>query len=196
MSSCNCFIAIFLSFSKTFSVIANFNILFLTPSSKSWMHIKHKIYLTIGVENPHNHIRLTQQVKMDLAIWLGFFSSFNGRSFFLRELTVSSDSLQLYTGAAGNIGYGAVCDSQWLYGVWPDSWRIYNITALELYPIVAAVVTWGFRGRIEVCVSAWITKRSYRSLTNRRRAGKRYVAWFSISCLRQSNIFLGETISR
>ena len=80
---------------------------------------------------------------MDLAIWLDCFSSFNGRSFFLRELTVSSDSLQLYTDAAGSIGYGAVCDSQWFYGVWPESWRHYNITALEIYPIVAAVVTWG-----------------------------------------------------
>ena len=80
---------------------------------------------------------------MDLAIWLEFFSSFNGRSFFLRELTVSSHSLQLYTEAAGSMGYGAVCDHQWFYGVWPESWRHYNITALELYPIVAAVVTWG-----------------------------------------------------
>ena len=61
----------------------------------------------------------------------------------MRELTVSIDSLQLYTDAAGSIGYGAVCDSQWFYGVWPESWRHYNITALELYPIVAAVVTWG-----------------------------------------------------
>ena len=105
--------------------------------------LRRLIDLTMGVVKPHHHIRLTQQVKMDLAIWLEFFSSFNGRSFFLRELTVSSDSLQLYTDASGSIGYGAVCDSQWFYGVWPASWRHYNITALELYPIVAAVVTWG-----------------------------------------------------
>ena len=51
--------------------------------------------------------------------------------------------LNIYTDASGSIGYGAVCDSQWFYGVWPESWRHYNITALELYPIVAAVVTWG-----------------------------------------------------
>ena len=36
-----------------------------------------------------------------------------------------------------------MCDHQWVYGVWPESWRHYNITALELYPIVAAVGTWG-----------------------------------------------------
>ena len=62
--------------------------------------LRRLIELTIGVVKPHHHIRLTQQVKMDLAIWLELFSSFNGRSFFLRELTVSSDSLQLYTDAA------------------------------------------------------------------------------------------------
>ena len=41
--------------------------------------LRRLIDLTMGVVKPHNHIRLTQQVKMDLAIWLEFFSSFNGR---------------------------------------------------------------------------------------------------------------------
>ena len=52
------------------------------------------------------------------------------------------------------------------YGVWPESRRHYSITALKLYPIVAAVVTWRFRGRIEACVSTRMTKHSFRSLIN------------------------------
>ena len=34
---------------------------------------------------------------------------------------------------------------QWFHGLWPMSWCAYNITVLELYPIVAAVSVWGDR---------------------------------------------------
>ena len=105
--------------------------------------LRRMIDLTVGITKPHHRIRLTQQAKADIAIWLEFFNSFNGRSFFLDELTVSSDSLRLFTDSAGSIGYGAVCGNSWFYGTWPDVWLQYNITTLELYPIVAAIVTWG-----------------------------------------------------
>ena len=106
--------------------------------------LRRLIDLTIGIARPHYRIRLTKQVMLDLATWLEFFHSFNGKSFFLDEFS-SDDLVQLYTDASGSVGYGAICDKQWFYGIWPTAWLQYGITVLELYPIVAAVVIWGPR---------------------------------------------------
>ena len=105
--------------------------------------LRRLIDLTMGVSQPHHRIRLTQQAKLDIAVWAEFFQNFNGRSFFLNAHFFTGDFLKLYTDASGSIGYGAVCGKQWFYGTWPASWLHHNITTLELYPIVAAVVVWG-----------------------------------------------------
>jgi len=105
--------------------------------------LRRTIDLTVGVNKPNHHIRLTNQVKLDLEMWLTFLDNFNGRSFFIDDDFLTGDFLQLYTDASGGKGYGAVCGAQWFYGVWPISWLTHNITVLELYPIMAAVVMWG-----------------------------------------------------
>ena len=81
------------------------------------------IDLTKGVPKPHHHVRITRQTKLDLGLWLDFLSHFNGRSFFLSDVFLTGDYLELYTDAAGGIGYGALCVSEWFYGVWPVAWR-------------------------------------------------------------------------
>lgn len=105
--------------------------------------LRRLIDLTIGVTKPHHHIRLTQQVKLDLRVWQEFLNSFNGRAFFLDEDFLNGNCLELYTDASGSIGYGAVYGKEWFYGTWPLSWHSRNISALELFPIVAAVEVWG-----------------------------------------------------
>ena len=105
--------------------------------------LRRLIDLTRGIQRPHHKIRLTTQVKLDLSMWIQFFISFNGRTFFINESFKSGQFLQLYTDASGSIGYGAVYEKQWFFGSWPESWLGYNITVLELYPIVAAVAVWG-----------------------------------------------------
>ena len=73
----------------------------------------------------------------------GFFlSRFNGRAFFLNEDFHSGNCLELYTVASVIISYGAVYDKEWFYGSWPSSWQCRNISALELFPNVAAVEVW------------------------------------------------------
>lgn len=62
---------------------------------------------------------------------------------FLNEKFLSSNTLSLYTDSAQSLGYGAIYSSKWLYGMFPPSWQAYNITFLELYPIVLAVNIWG-----------------------------------------------------
>ena len=79
------------------------------------------IDLTKGARRPHHHLRLTKEVKHDIAVWLTFLGQFNGRTFFLHEKWETSSSLQLYTGAAGSKGYGAIFGKHWFCGAWPDS---------------------------------------------------------------------------
>ena len=105
--------------------------------------LRRLIDLTVGVSKPHHHIRLTREVKLDLQLWLDFLSDFNGKAFFIDERFIDGDYLQLFTDAAGGIGYGAICGKEWFSGLWPNGWHSRNISALELYPIVAAVGTWG-----------------------------------------------------
>ena len=99
--------------------------------------------LTVGIRKPHFHVRLTNQVKLDLEVWLKFLQDFNGKSFFLDEKFLTGDYLQLYTDAAGGIGYGALFGEGWFYGLWPVAWRSLNVSVLELYLIMAAVHVWG-----------------------------------------------------
>ena len=62
---------------------------------------------------------------------------------FLNERFLSSKTLALYTDSAQSIRYGVIYSTKWLYGVFPSSWHSFNITFLELYPIVLAVNLWG-----------------------------------------------------
>ena len=105
--------------------------------------LRRLIDLTRGVPKPHHHIRLTRQTKLDLGLWLDFLLHFNGRSFFLKDVFLTGDYLELYTDAAGGIGYGALCGIEWFHGLWPLAWRSLNIAVLELYPIMVAVHIWG-----------------------------------------------------
>ena len=66
-----------------------------------------------------------------MLIWQEFLEHFNG--------VLTGDYLQLFTDAAGSIGYGAECRPECFFGKWPLSW----LTELELYPIMTAVETWG-----------------------------------------------------
>lgn len=101
--------------------------------------------LSIGARKPHHHIRLTSQAKLDLQVWQDFLNQFNGRSFFIDDDFLTGDHLQLYTDASGGIGFGALYGTEWFYGQWPIQWHSYNISVLELYPIMAAVEVWGNR---------------------------------------------------
>ena len=46
---------------------------------------------------------------------------------------------------------------EWFCGKWPMAWRLFNVAALELYPIMAAVHVWG---------EAWANKSVYFSTDN------------------------------
>ena len=83
--------------------------------------------------------------KKDLSMWLQFLQDFNGISMFLDKDFCSNVDLQLFTDAAGRIGYGAYFQGHWVQEKWSEDILKANlfIAFLELYPIVAAVTLWG-----------------------------------------------------
>ena len=105
--------------------------------------LRRLINLTIGVTKPHHHISLNHAARADLAAWDVFLSHFNGKALMLPSTWETSNSLQLVTDSAAAAGFGAVFQTHWFYGEFPTSWKRENITLLELYPIVAALSTWG-----------------------------------------------------
>ena len=111
--------------------------------------LRRLINTTRGLSKPYQHLRVTSEVKQDLQMWLNFFSDFNGVSVFHDRFWVSNEDYQLYTdSAAGHgLGFGAVFNSKWMYGVWPADWHerglSEDITVLELFPVLASLVVWG-----------------------------------------------------
>ena len=101
--------------------------------------IRRLINLCIGISRPNHHIRLTADVRANLAAWHCFLSSFNGVTMFIDSTWISSDSIQLYSDAASTQGFAAVLGPRWFNGKFPEIWQDYNIAVLELYPIVAAL---------------------------------------------------------
>ena len=78
-------------------------------------------------------------------MWLEFFDNFNGVSPFHHHEWVGNDSLELFTDAAGSIGYGGYYNGHWFQGHWsPDILALSpSIAFMEFYPLVVAVNCWG-----------------------------------------------------
>lgn len=105
--------------------------------------LRRLIELTIILRAPHHFVRLNSEVKADLDVWYKFLVEFNGKSFLLDDNWNTSTQLNLYTDAAGSLGFGAIFGNHWCHGAWPNNWLTYNIAVWELYPIVLSLYLWG-----------------------------------------------------
>ena len=100
---------------------------------------------TRHASQPYHHVHLSAACRMDLVWWKELLLSWNGKSYFLEPGFTPAANLHVQTDAAGSIGYGAICESEWLHGRW--SWQQAKccITYQELYPIALACSTWGHK---------------------------------------------------
>lgn len=105
--------------------------------------LRRLIHLTRGVRRAHHFITLNADARADMACWLQFIAHFNGRNMFIEETWLSSETIKLYTDSAASWGFGAVFSSLWFHGRFPEAWASFNITFLELFPIVLALHIWG-----------------------------------------------------
>lgn len=97
---------------------------------------------TCNVKSKFHYVRLNQEDKEDLKMWLKFLGKFNGICMFHQLSWFEAPDLHLYTDAS-KIGYGAVLKTQWLAGKFPQDCTKLNITVLELFPIFLALNVWG-----------------------------------------------------
>ena len=77
-------------------------------------------------KKPHHHVKLSNELKQDIQMWLRFLFNFNGARLIHENECLSSDSIELLTDSTGNpdLGCGAYCQGHWIYWSWPNDWEI------------------------------------------------------------------------
>ena len=73
------------------------------------------IDLTRYVSQPNHRVTLNKDARRDLAAWQLSIMHFNGSNLLLKDKWLTSSSLDLYTDAAGSVGFGAILGSP---GLW------------------------------------------------------------------------------
>ena len=89
-------------------------------------------------------IRLNTAFRAHLEWWHVFASSWNGVSS-MRDTTLQSPSIEIWSDASGEWGCGAWWGCNWFQVQWND-WPVFSnasIAAKELLPIIVAVAMWG-----------------------------------------------------
>ncbi|XP_021339760.1 uncharacterized protein LOC110440977 [Mizuhopecten yessoensis] len=112
--------------------------------------VSHLITLSTTVKALHHYVKLNNECREDIKMWIYFLSNWNGVSVFYNNKVVTSDEICLYTDASGTLGYGGYFRGSWFAEPWPrDLDNPYannnelSIAFQELYPIVVAALIWG-----------------------------------------------------
>lgn len=100
--------------------------------------LRRLINKTIGITKPHFYIRLGSEELKDMAMWTKFLTSYNGITILRPPSTVSSATINLYTDASAE-GFGGTYGTSWIQEHYPDSWKSYHISVLEIYPIYVLI---------------------------------------------------------
>lgn len=103
------------------------------------------IQLTMQVSENQKFVSTNKECNDDMAMWLVFLDSYNGKTMCLDEKFISSNTLHLYTDAAQSKGCAGICGRQYYFGSFPEVWKVINIVTLEFYPIIPgpSIAIWG-----------------------------------------------------
>ena len=93
---------------------------------------------TCHVKSKFHRVKITGEMKLDLAMWLKFLSECNSMKF-IDSSWIHSPDLHLYTDSSKK-GFGGTVGTSWFAGEFPVEWKKYNITLHELYPILLTFV--------------------------------------------------------
>ena len=101
-----------------------------------------------GNLQPHHHMAITHEHRMDLLVWKKFleFPNIFCRSF-LKIRTLTAEDVCLYSDASRNfeLAFGAYCGSEWTWGQWNLQFMQENepsIEFLELFGVAVGVLNW------------------------------------------------------
>ena len=114
---------------------------------------------------PHHHIRVTDEMVLDLETWREFLKTpqVYCRPFMdLSKIWSTAEELEFCSDTSRNfdLGFGAYCQKSWMAYQWPPELKILNpsIQYLELYALTAAVIAWVHRFQNKRSVFSQTTK--------------------------------------
>ncbi len=96
--------------------------------------LRRLIDLSTQSDKPYWHVRLSEDTKSDLRMWLHFLYTYNGVTMIKAKPITPSSAINLFSDAS-KLGFGATYGSDWIQGRWTSSQTCCNIAVLELYPI-------------------------------------------------------------
>ena len=88
-------------------------------------------------------VALNHEARADLSAWQEFSVSFNGKSMFLEQQFLSSNTIKLYTDASIEIGFAVVFEEKQVAGRRHRPFTSADITLLELCPLLLAAELFG-----------------------------------------------------
>ena len=106
--------------------------------------LRRLITLSTTVHKLHHHINLNKAALADIEWWFSFLPSWNKKSIIPETLRILSSDIKLFTDAS-DLGFGAILGKEWIQAPWDRKTKTYSIDYRELFAIVAAAVTWGYR---------------------------------------------------
>ena len=110
--------------------------------------LRHTYSLVSSKLLPHHHVKLTQEIRMDLNVWSKFLQSpdiFCRPFIDFTELDVND--IYMYSDASRNFNlrFSALCNNEWTYGIRERDFMERHqpcIEFLELYGVTVAVLNW------------------------------------------------------
>ena len=82
---------------------------------------------TKGIQQPHFHIKLNKESRLDIAAWLLFIDHFNGKNNVVEANLNFGKKVAFIHDAAGSLGFGAIFESEWFYCSWNELVKDYPI---------------------------------------------------------------------
>ena len=112
----------------------------IIPAGRIFLH--RLIDLSTSAHLPHHHVTMNREARRDIAWWLRFLPSWNGRAIIPDPHWTKSPDLELFTDASGSLGYGIFYMGHWLANPQPPELRDRSIQWQELYSIALACLLW------------------------------------------------------
>ena len=91
---------------------------------------------------PHHHIRITQQLRLDLTWWRDFMYTFNGKAFFVESEPIPLDEFSTDACPSGGGGYFR---GDWFYVNWRTDYphlQSAHINLQETFTVLVAIKRW------------------------------------------------------
>ena len=104
---------------------------------------------TAGLLKPHYHVRISQEMRLDLQLWKTFLThpAVFARPFMDFSTYHYAEKINMFSDATTNrlLGFGAICGTSWMYSRWNPVFLDKvnpSIEYLELFALVAGCLQW------------------------------------------------------